>query len=177
MPSSHPARGGPCLSPVSAWNLRGFPAQVTKLLLRTQQNEGKFLLSHWQCNCESGSVPDWLPGATESISLTWIWKTISVKSLGPFSDIYMLSNSQQTTYVTLRCSVVLRPLPKSPSLQRAESSLLKLSGLYSAKQPFNIQTSWDLILVDESYSKSALLPLPHPGGCVCEFMTFYPKSG
>lgn len=38
--------GHVCHQAVSAWNLRGFPAPVAKLLLRTQQNEGKFLLAH-----------------------------------------------------------------------------------------------------------------------------------
>lgn len=50
---------------------------------------------------------------------------------------------------------------KSPSLLWAESSHLKLSGPYSAKQRFNPQTSWDLIFADASYSNSTLLPPLH----------------
>lgn len=71
-------------------------------------------------NCEPGSVPGSTacsitglikrPSDAESISWIWIWKAISIKSPGPFSDIHTLSSNQQTIYVTLRCSIVLAPL-------------------------------------------------------------------
>lgn len=51
------------------------------------------------------------PGDAESISLIWIWKAITIKSLGPFSDIHMLSSNWQTIYVILRCSIVLASFP------------------------------------------------------------------
>lgn len=73
---------------------------------------GSFCLLTDTHNWEPGSVPGWLPRVPDSVSLTWIWKTISVKSLGPFWDIHMLSNNQQTTYVILKCSIVLAPLPR-----------------------------------------------------------------
>ena len=83
--------------------------------------EGSFCSLTDTQNCEPGSVPGSTassiaglmksPSETESVSLIWIRKAISIKSLGHFPDIHMLSRDQQTIYVTFRCSIVLAPLP------------------------------------------------------------------
>lgn len=94
-----------------------------KVLVKTQQHEKKEVSG---CSVIHVTELGFVPGSTAcsitglirrasdgvSISLVWIWKAISIKSLGPFSDIHMLSSNLQTIYGTpLRCSIVLAPLP------------------------------------------------------------------
>lgn len=157
------------------------------MLIRTQQHEGKEVSACSLIRITASQalslalllVPsqawlkDLLMQRGSLIQINWIWKAISIKSLGPFSDLHMLPSNQQTIYVTLRCSIVLAPLAR-----KVPPSYVQRVAAWSVQDPILLS---DCLTLRRCETKVlwmpaivTLLPSPHLGRD--EFMIFLHKK-